>query len=264
MRRALALLLAVILLFSLCACGDKETRAFRPLHTVGQRDYTVVHRAGDSLAPVVEAAVSVLAANGTLTAISWQWLNADLVSLEGDPEALAPYTQALEPRSVIVGVDNHFNPLSYDENGQMTGLFVDVAKAIGSLLGWEIKFQPIPRNELGAQLSSGNIDCAVGFDARLVSADSYSVGEGFLRSDIVLAVRSGSEIKSVKDIDGRRVGIVDDTAIERLLRSDEKLSKYSSGSTTYVSARQCVKAMDMGWCRAVVMDNIMLSYYEYN
>ena len=104
----------------------------------------------------------------------------------------------------------------------------------------------------------------MGFDARLVSADSYSVGEGFLRSDIVLAVRSGSEIKSVKDIDGRRVGIVDDTAIERLLRSDEKLSKYSSGSTTYVSARQCVKAMDMGWCRAVVMDNIMLSYYEYN
>ena len=51
-------------------------------------------------------------------------------------------------------------------------------------------------------------------------------------------------------------------AVLAAVRSSEKLTKFASGATEYLSIERCVNALDMGWCAAIVMDSLMLSYYR--
>ena len=262
MKKILALVLILSLMLSLCGCGGKKESAFRTLDVVGTKYYSTICRGGDKLAPVIEAAMSTLAGNGTLSALTVHWLGSDRCCLEGDAGALAALEELPEPRTLIFGVERDFCPIAYEENGVARGLCVDIAMAIGELLGWETRVQSIAPDEVAAQLSSGNVDCVLGFDSGLVSAEKYSVGGCFMESDILLAVRSESELKRVKHLKGLRVGTVNDPAVRNAIRSSEKITKHAEGATEYLSLPRCIEAMDNGWCAAVVLDSLMLQYYQ--
>ena len=139
---------------------------------------------------------------------------------------------------------------------------MDLANAIGELLGWDVLILPISAEEVQANLISGNVDCALGFDGTLVSASKFSVGPAFLKSDIIVAVRAESEIKRLRDLKDSRVGVVSDPAVLSAVRSSEKLTKYASGATEYLSIDRCINALDNGWCAALVMDSLMLSFHR--
>ena len=48
------------------------------------------------------------------------------------------------------------------------------------------------------------------------------------------------------------------------VRSDERITRYASGATVYLSAQRCINALDNGWCAAIAMDEIMLDYATRN
>ena len=65
----------------------------------------------------------------------------------------------LSKDKLIVGLDDTFAPMGFrDENGEITGFDVDLAKALGEKLGKTIEFQSIDWNMKETELSSGNID----------------------------------------------------------------------------------------------------------
>jgi len=97
LRKIISALLILALVFSLCAltaCGDGDSKAYRVIETIGTKEYGSVCRYGDKAAAVVDAAMQVLSANGTLSSISVDWLGEDLISIEGDAEALEIYANA--------------------------------------------------------------------------------------------------------------------------------------------------------------------------
>lgn len=161
-KRALALLLALTLALCLCACGE-EASVYTIIGTVGEKRYGTIYRLDDRVAAPVNAAMSVLAASGELSLLSTQWLGQDSVTLKGSADAITALEEQPEPRMLIVGVEEDVIPLAYERDGEYVGMSVDIAKAIGRLLGWEIRIQPISSQDIAAQLSSGNIDCALGF-----------------------------------------------------------------------------------------------------
>ena len=161
--RLLPLLLLFLLLPGLAGCGGDDSQPYRVIEKLGTVQYGTVFRAGDRSAEPVIAAVRVLAANGKLSELSSGWLGSDIICLDGDAAALDDIRPALEARTLIVGVEESFCPIAYESDGEYIGLAVDMAKAIGELLGWEIRIQPISGTQLSAQLASGNIDCALGF-----------------------------------------------------------------------------------------------------
>ena len=263
-KRILALLLVLALLPCLSACGKQELGVFRPLEVIGTKKCGVICRKGDQIAPVIDAGMRVLSANGTLSAISFQNLGRDAVKLDGDLGALEALDRELAHRVLIVGVHTNLRPLAWEENGEMRGMSVDIARHLCSLLGWELRLQPILETEIDTQLASGNIDCALGFDGALVKADKFEPGVSYMESSIVVAVRSESALRRLKDLKGRHVGTVEDPLVQSALKASEKLTKYAVGAYVYTSALRCVNAMDGGYCGAVVMDSLLLSYYSYN
>ena len=262
MKKFISLLLALLLLLSLCACGRENDSRYRTLSVVGARHYCSIFRGGDKLAPVVNAALEALAGTGTLSALCAARLGSDRSCLDGDAGALAALEALPEPRTLIFGVESDFYPMSYVENGEVKGLCADIAAAVGELLGWEVMVLCISPDEVGDQLNSGNIDCALGFDPAVVSASKFTVGDTFLESDVILAVPADSEIRRVRDLAGCRVGTISDPVILKAVRSDEKLTKYAAGATEYLSLSRCLDALEKGWCSAVVLDTLMLAFYR--
>ena len=268
MRKIIAPLLALALLLGLTACGRQNSSAFRTLEVIGARRYSVICRLDDRIAPLIDEAMRNTAASGELSAISIRWLGRDAITLKGEaapeetPEDAEAEAEADETpaRTLLVGVEADFEPMAYTENGALRGMSIDIADALGRALGWEVAYQPISPAEVGTQLASGNIDCALGFDPATVSASKYTVGVTYLESDVVLAVRPDSDIRRIRDIKDQRIGAVDDPVVTRLVKNHDKLTKYASGATVYLSPRRCVNALDNGWCAAVAMDVLMLEH----
>ena len=290
-RRALAAaVLALALPASLAGCGSQEISGFRVLDTVGARSYGLIYRLDDRLAPVVDAAMASLEEDGTLSAISLKNRSAAAqedqtpaptaeAGPEGDdegeaglgedagaPAASPGYGIGLEPgagltqRRLIFGVEQDFVPMAYEDNGVLRGMSVELGTALGEALGWEVAFQPIAPGEVETQLASGNIDCALGFDPASVREGRCTLGVSYMESDVVVAVRSGSELRRLRDIRGQRVGTIEDPVIVSLLRTSEKVNRYATGATVYLSLQRCLNALDYGWCAAVALDRLMLDY----
>ena len=263
-RRILTAALLLLALLFQAGCGEKLDTGFRVLEVIGTRRYSVICRKDDRIAPMIDEAMQHLAYTGHLGSLCVRWLGRDQITLAGHPPS-AQTTQepgggTQEQRTLIVGLETDFFPMAYTSDSGLSGLTVDIANALGTELGWEVRIQSITPAEVGTQLSSGNIDCALGFDPSSVKEEAYSVGVSYLDSDIVLAVRQESEITRVKDIRGERIGTVDDPSVTKAVQGSENISKYASGATVYLSSRRCVSAMDNGWCAAVAMDIIMLEY----
>jgi len=261
-KKCIAILLLLALLASLSGCGETEDSAFRVLEVLGEKQFCAICRGGDKLAPLIDAALKTVAGNGQLANITVRWLGRDRSCLEGDAAALNALEELPTPRRLIIGVETDYEPIAFEDSGTLRGMSVELAQAIGEVIGWEIMLLPITPDDVADQLNSGNIDCALGFDVGIVNAEKFSVGEPYLKSNIVLAVRSESEVRRVRDLNGSRIGVVHDPAVLSAVRSSEKLTKHASGATEYLSIGRCINALDNGWCAAVAMDSLMLSYFR--
>ena len=62
-------------------------------------------------------------------------------------------------RIVTVGVDDEFAPMSFrDEQGNIVGFDIDLAKEAAKRMGVEFEFKPILWNDKEKEISSGNVD----------------------------------------------------------------------------------------------------------
>ena len=261
-KRALALLLCVSVLLCLPACGSDNSR-YRVLSTVGQRSYALVFRLGDRQAEPVTAAMDVLAGNGRLSQICRQWLHEDRITLRGDDGALEKLEEPPVPRVLIAGVEADTPPLGYPEGEGYAGMSVDIARELTSLLGWELRIQPIAADEVDAQLASGNIDCAVGFDPLNANSEHCSVTRVYMESDLVVAVSRDSDCRSMRDLREKKIGSVRDNATLTTLRNDKNVGKYAMSVISYVTPERCVASLDSGSCAAVAMDVLVLDASFY-
>ena len=271
-KRILTLLLCAALLLPLCACGGGENDGpFRVLETLGTKRYGVICRKDDRLAPLIDAAMVSLASSGRLSSICTRWLGSDRITVTGGnpAESLPEVTPTPVPeegeepepvRKLIFAVERDFSPMAFEENGSLRGMSVEIAEAIAQTLGMEVGWQLISPSEVATQLSSGNVDCALGFDPDEVSAEKYTVGVCYMESSIVLAARRGSAVESLRDIRGERVGTIDDPLLEATVKGSESVTRYASGATVYLTPERCMEALDKGWCAAVAMDSLMLSH----
>ena len=261
MKKIIACLLILALSLGLCACGEEQVGAFTILEEIGQKNYATLYRQNDKVEQVVEAAISVLAADGTLGRISQSWTGSNRIELSGDREALAAIEEMPASRTLIIGVDTDAPPYAYYSGGQLVGMSVDMARAIGSLLGWSVQILPVKSSEIETQLASGNIDCALGFAPECVSAESFAIGQSFMRGTIVLAIPEGSEDDSIRKMKGERIGTISDPALEAAIAAHDQISKHTDGATVYLTPPRCISALENGWCVAIVMDELMLMAY---
>jgi len=95
-----------------------------------------------------------------------------------------------------------------DENNEIVGYDVDLAREVTRRMGIKLVLQPIDWNAKEQELNTGKIDCIWnGFTITPERAQVLTFTKPYLKNAQVLVVRKDSGYKALKDLSGKSVGL---------------------------------------------------------
>lgn len=173
---------------------------------------------------------------------------------EGADESL---NKVLENKVLVLGLDDAFPPMGYrDENGEIVGFDIDVAREVCKRLGIELKCQPIDWSAKELELSTGNIDCIWnGFTVTEERKANILFSDPYLKNRQVVVVNKKDGINSVSKLKNKKVGVQAGSSGEFAW---EKSSVYIKDNVVgYKEFLTAILDLSIGGISAVVIDEIV-------
>jgi polar amino acid transport system substrate-binding protein len=166
-------------------------------------------------------------------------------------------------KKIVVGLDDHFPPMGFrDDNNNIVGFDVDMAKEAAKRLGMEVEFKPIDWNSKEAELNGKRIDVLWnGLTITEKRKENILFSNAYMENKQIIVVAANSPLKKKADLAGKVVGAQDGSssieAVEKeaaVAKSFKELKKYPDN----VAALMDLKA---GRIDALVVDEIVGRYY---
>ena len=163
---------------------------------------------------------------------------------------------------IIIGLDDQFPPMGFrDENNEIVGFDIDLAKATGEKMGVDVEFQPIDWDSKELELNSGKIDLIWnGFSITDERKETMDFTEPYLDNKMIIIVNEGSDIKTKADLAGKNVGIQDGSSAVDAVEKDDIHNDFSS-MPTYDTNILALSDLEVGRIDAVVADQVVVKYY---
>ena len=264
MKKMICAVLILCMSFSLCACGG-STYGVRELEVLVEQEYSLAFRNDDSTYNYVTAAIETLNAEGMVGDLTGKWFGSSIIDFKKDAKALEKVGMP-EPRTFIIGVDINSFPMAYVVDGNYWGFDVQLAMAVCERLGWTLQIQPIEKENVYVELSSGNIDCAWGgiaLDQKEIDAGKYTQYGPYVSNNIVVAGRNGSTVWNKLKLGGRTMAMCSTEEAMSALETDPKLAKRLGQIIRLAGGTmECFEYMYSGKCDVVLTDSTALYYYN--
>ena len=264
-KKALILFLTVCLCISLSGCGQNSGYGVKIVQTLVEQEYSIAFRNDDPIAYYVIGAIQALDQEGKLSELSLKWVGQRIISFPRTDIRLDNMPES-GYREFIIGLDINSFPLAYSANGEYWGFDVEFAVAVAQKLGWHIKMQPIEKENVYIELSSGNIDCAWGgiaLDLDEVESRIYSRYGPYVKNDIVVAVRANSYTMNKMMLNGKKMVMPSTPEAMDALNTDPKLVKRLGQITRLAGGTtECFSQLYAGKCDAVLTDSTALYYFN--
>lgn len=169
-------------------------------------------------------------------------------SFAADPTSL---DKIISDKKLVVGVLDAWPPFgSVDENGQLVGYDVDVAKLAGKYLGADVEFVHLSFPNAIPYLLTQKIDvifAMLGISPERAKQIAYT--EPYSDIDISIMAAKGTKIEKPEDLKGLRVGVArgtsaekattawapQDTNFQRFEADPESMQAFISGQTDTIS-----------------------------
>lgn len=167
-------------------------------------------------------------------------------------------------KKIVVGLDDNFPPMGFkDENNEIVGFDIDLAKEATKRLGREVEFKAIDWSSKEAELKSGRVDVLWnGLDITDKRKENMLFSNPYMDNRQIIFVKKGTTgITDEKSLAGKTVGTQSaGTAEEYMDKSDffKKNVKEVKKYPDYVSA---FMDLENGRIDAVVGDEITGRYY---
>ena len=264
-KRVISLLLLLGLCSGLAACGSSGGYDVRAVETLVEQEYSLAFRNDDPTAYYVIAAIQALDEEGKLGELSMKWFGQRIVSF---PKANFRLEELVptQYRDFIIGLDTNSFPVAYAANGEYWGFDVEFAVAVCQKLGWHIKMQPIEKENVYIELSSGNIDCAWGaiaLDPDEIDRRIYARYGPYLNNDIVVAVRANGNIINSSKLAGKKMVMPSTPEAMDALNRDPKLSRRLGQITRLAGGTtECFSQLYAGKCDALLTDTTAIYYFN--
>ncbi len=170
---------------------------------------------------------------------------------------------ALKERGTFVlGLDDSFPPLGFrNENNEIVGYDIDLAKEVAKRLGVDFRAQPIDWDAKEMELETGKIDCIWnGFTITEDRKNALSFTEAYLNNDQVVVVRADSGIKTLADMKGKIVGIQSGSSAQEAVDDNADFSSSISKLIMFKDNITALNDLDIGGVDGVVMDSVVANY----
>ncbi len=183
---------------------------------------------------------------------------ATLLSAAGSKEESGDVSlqKILDKGEFVLGLDDSFPPMGYrNENNEIVGFDIDLAREVTSRLGVELILQPIDWNAKEQELNTGNIDCIWnGFTITEERKKMINFTEPYVDNAQVAVVKSSSSVKSLSDLAGKKVGIQAGSSAAEAVYANEA---FASSLDEVVEVKDNLTALmdlEIGGVDAVVLD----------
>ncbi len=117
--------------------------------------------------------------------------------------------KVLDSGKFVLGLDDAFPPMGFrDDNNEIVGYDVDLAREVTKRMGVKLALQPIDWNAKEQELNTGKIDCIWnGFTVTEERSKAMAFTKPYLKNAQVLVVRADSPVKALADLKGKSVGL---------------------------------------------------------
>ena len=165
----------------------------------------------------------------------------------------------------VIGLDDEFPPMGFrDENNEIVGFDIDLAKAAAEKLGCEVEFQPIDWDTKELELENGNIDFIWnGLTITDERAQAMDFTKPYLKNKQIIIVKNGSDIQSKDDLKGKKIGVQAGSSALDAVEGDDIHAELGEIST-YDTNILAFTDLDIARLDAVVADEIVARYYLAN
>lgn len=184
---------------------------------LGAENYAIGFRKGDvALGLEVQKIIDEMIADGKAAEISNKWFGSDILLKDQkfykESEASADDTslQKIKDKgTLILGLDDTFPPMGFrDENNNVVGFDIDLAKEVATRLGVELVIQPIDWDAQIMELNSGKVDCLWnGLSVTDERIENMFLAKPYLANKQIIIVPASSGITSKDMLEGKVVGL---------------------------------------------------------
>jgi polar amino acid transport system substrate-binding protein len=165
--------------------------------------------------------------------------------------------QKIQDKGVFVlGLDDSFPPMGFrDENNEIVGFDIDLAKEVTSRMNVELKLQPIDWNAKEQELNTGNIDCIWnGFTITEERRAMINFTDPYVDNAQVAVVRADSPVRSLADLSGKKVGIQAGSSASDAVHGNEAFAASLKEIVEVKDNLTALMDLEIGGVDAVVLD----------
>lgn len=162
---------------------------------------------------------------------------------------------------MIVGLDDTFAPMGFrDNDGNLVGFDVDLAKEVGERLGVEVRFQPIDWDAKVLELNAGTIDMIWnGLTITESRLEEMAFSNAYLANTQMVMIKTGSDITNISDLAGLKLGVQISSAAEDAVNDSDIIDDLGE-LVKFDTYNAALLELQNGTVDAVVIDEIMGRY----
>ncbi|MGI5912164.1 MAG: amino acid ABC transporter substrate-binding protein [Syntrophomonadaceae bacterium] len=164
----------------------------------------------------------------------------------------------------IAGLDDAFPPMGFrDENNEIVGFDIDLAKEAAKRLGVEVKFQPIVWDTKGQELDGGNIDVIWnGLTITPERQEQMLFTKLYIQDRQIIVVTPNSDIKTKADLAGKKIGIQAASSAQDAVKADTATYEIIKDNLLEFETNDlALRDLKGGGVDAVVVDEVVGRYY---
>lgn len=164
--------------------------------------------------------------------------------------------------TLILGLDDSFPPMGYrNENNEIVGFDIDVAKEVCKRMGIKLELQPIDWNAKEQELATKQIDCIWnGFTVTEERKKSLTFSDAYVNNAQVLIVLNDSSYKTLADLKGKTIGLQAGSSAADALNDSPDFKATLKGVVELKDNLTALMDLQTGGCDAVLMDLLVANY----
>ena len=163
----------------------------------------------------------------------------------------------------VLGLDDSFPPMGFrDENGDIAGFDIDMAKETAKRLGVELRLQPVEWAGVILSLEKKDIDLIWnGMTITEARQEKINFSKPYLANSQAITVLDGSPINSKAELAGKIIGVQMGSPSEDAVTADSRVGGKTGEFKKYSTYPEALLDLSAGRIDAVVGDLIMVRYF---
>ncbi len=164
---------------------------------------------------------------------------------------------------LVLGLDDSFPPMGFkNDNQEIVGFDIDVAREVCKRMGVDLVIQPISWDAKELELSTKNIDCIWnGMSYNSDRDEAMTLSSTYMKNKQVAVVLADSDVNTLADLSGKVVIIQNGSTASDAMDANEDFKNSLKNLVKVKDNVQALVDLKVSGSDAVVMDEVVARYY---